>query len=214
MIYEATLIFDFDGTLADSFQIHLDIFNQLTIKHRRRPLNENEIEQFKQLSMRDFIKQQKIPLWQLPSLIKEARTIQQTQHLEPKIFPPLTKIVPALATQYKLGILTSNTSANVERFLNHHNLSKHFRFVDAEPDLFGKHHKLKKLIKQYKLNPAETAYVGDEVRDIEAARLAGIKMIAVSWGFNSASALKEAKPNLLLKSPSDLSSLLNKKLMA
>lgn len=214
MIYEATLIFDFDGTLADSFQIHLDIFNQLTIKHRRRPLNENEIEQFKHLSMRDFIKQQKIPLWQLPSLIKEARTIQQTQHLEPTIFPQLNKIIPDLAAQYQLGILTSNTSENVQRFLSQHDLINYFSFVDSDPDLFGKHHKLKKLIKQYKLNPVETAYVGDEVRDIEAAHLAGIKIIAVSWGFNSVSALKEAKPNLLLKSPSDLSSLLNKRLMA
>lgn len=214
MIYEATLIFDFDGTLADSFQIHLDIFNQLNVKHRKRPLSDQEVKLFKQLSMRDFIKQQKIPLWQLPSLIKEARTIQKTQHLEPTIFPELTKVIPALATQYQLGILTSNTSANVERFLNHHNLSNYFSFVDAEPELFGKHHKLKKLIKQYKLNPAETAYVGDEVRDIEAAHLAGIKIIAVCWGFNSVSALKEAKPDLLLKSPSDLSSLLNKRLMA
>lgn len=210
----ATVIFDFDGTLADSFQIHIEILNQLTLKYHQRELNDQEIAQFKQLSMRDFIKQQNIPIWQLPSLIKEARTIQKTQHLEPTIFPQLAKVIPALAAQYKLGILTSNTSANVERFLSQHNLSKHFSFVDSDPDLFGKHHKLKILLKQYKLNPTETAYVGDEVRDIEAARLAGIRMIAAGWGFNSVSSLRDAKPDLLLISPTDLTGLLNKKLLA
>jgi phosphoglycolate phosphatase len=47
-------------------------------------------------------------------------------------------------------------------------------------------------------------YVGDETRDIEAARKIQIQVIAVSWGFNSREVLAEQKPDFLISHPSQL----------
>ena len=52
--------------------------------------------------------------------------------------------------------------------------------------------------------PGEVLYVGDETRDIEAAKESGLRMAAVTWGYNSAGALAALNPEHLLNSPSEL----------
>ncbi|PSB03825.1 HAD family hydrolase, partial [Merismopedia glauca] len=53
-------------------------------------------------------------------------------------------------------------------------------------------------------NPAKVIYVGDETRDIEAARKSKIKAIAVCWGFNFREILAKYKPDFLIDRPSQL----------
>jgi len=92
--------------------------------------------------------------------------------------------------------------------LNKNNLNV-FDFIYSEGDIFNKADKMKTLLEERKLNPESVFYVGDETRDIEAARAAGIKMIAVSWGFNKEEILKKENPDYLIRKPEELVSLLN-----
>ncbi len=51
-------------------------------------------------------------------------------------------------------------------------------------------------------------YVGDEVRDVVAARQAQVKSIAVTWGFNTLTALQQAQPHALIEQPQELLTIL------
>lgn len=70
--------------------------------------------------------------------------------------------------------------------------------------LFGKKRCLNKLIQQRSLSPSTTYYIGDEVRDVEAAHAAKINSIAVSWGFNSNAKLQQANPSQLISNFEEL----------
>jgi phosphoglycolate phosphatase len=203
-----TLIFDYDGTLANSLSQHVQIYNYLAPEYGRPPLSPAEIPALQQLSLRQFLQYQGIRLWQVPGLLQKARHIEQTHNLQPEIFPHLAKVISQLADHYQLGILTSNTVDNVETFLHAYQLSQHFSWVYAEKNLFGKHQKLRKLLRQHHLDPQTTLYIGDEVRDIEASHQAGIAVLAVTWGFNSFEALQAARPHAIVHTPQELADLL------
>lgn len=111
----------------------------------------------------------------------------------------------------RLGIVSSDSRSNILTVLNKHQLTAYFEFIHTELNLFGKDKVLKKVIQKYNLNPTETYYVGDEVRDIEAAHKAGLKIIAVSWGFNSHQFLKTYKPEYIADKPEKILNIINPK---
>jgi phosphoglycolate phosphatase len=105
---------------------------------------------------------------------------------------------------YKLGIITSNMEDNVIAFLKNNNLHLFFDFIHTGTTLFGKHKIIDKLIKRHKFCLDKIIYVGDETRDIEAAKKSKIKIIAVSWGFNSPTILAQYNPDFLVNHPQEL----------
>ena len=57
------------------------------------------------------------------------------------------------------------------------------------------------------LKACEVIYVGDEVRDITGAKNAGVKVIAVAWGYNSRELLEKHKPDFPVDTPQESPSL-------
>jgi phosphoglycolate phosphatase-like HAD superfamily hydrolase len=104
---------------------------------------------------------------------------------------------------FKLGIITSNSRANVLASMEKNGLQDVFTFIYSS-STFGKHKVIQRWLNREKLHPEEVVYVGDEIRDIEAAKRTGIKMIAVAWGFNSRQALAEHNPDCLIETPQEL----------
>jgi phosphoglycolate phosphatase-like HAD superfamily hydrolase len=104
-----------------------------------------------------------------------------------------------------LGILTSNSEENVSVFLSKHGMEDLFSFIYSGTSLFGKHKVIRKFMKQNYLTPEDVIYVGDETRDIEASKKIHVKVIAVTWGFNSKEALVKHKPDFLIHQPNELS---------
>jgi phosphoglycolate phosphatase len=103
----------------------------------------------------------------------------------------------------KLAVVTSNSCTNVRRVLG----EKNMRLVAAcqgGVSLFGKRTKLRKVLRQTGIHPAEAIFIGDEIRDIEAARQAGIASGAVAWGFTDVDALKAHSPDILFASVGEM----------
>jgi len=198
------VIFDFDGTLADTFSTVVSIVNSLAPRYGFHPLDIAAIASMRHLRAQDLLKVVRIPFWRIPSFLLEVKSVLGTQieHVSP--FPG---IVPALESlhekEYVLGILTSNRRETVELFLAHNAIIL-FDFVYSEKDLFGKARVLQNLMKQYQLSSEQVVYVGDETRDIEAAHHAGIRIVSVGWGFNSIRALEQAHPDILIHKPHEL----------
>lgn len=200
-----TIIFDFDGTLADTMEYGIGIYNSLAPRYNLRQLAPSEIPWIRNMSAREVIKESGIRFWQLPFLLAKLkkslrRDIQQ--------ITPFTDIDQALRTLQKdghrLGIMTSNNKDSVQQFLKQHGLSDMFDFVHSEKNLFKKHTALRRLIHTYKLSPLSTVYIGDEIRDINAAKQVGIPIGSVTWGFNTKEALAKMQPNFMIEQPADL----------
>ena len=59
-------------------------------------------------------------------------------------------------------------------------------------------------MKRNNLKRKDCIYVGDEARDIQAARLAVIKIASVTWGFNDIQLLRKNRPTYIVEEPAQL----------
>lgn len=204
----STLIFDFDGTLADSMPLILKLFSE--IMHRPTPPDE-EIERLRQLPIRDVIHELKVPIWRVPMLVASGRA-QMTSHLaEVKLFDGVPQMLEDLHHEgHVMFIVSSNSARNVHTFLRLHELEHYFVRVYGGAALMGKAPALRKIMRQNHIDPNEAFYIGDEVRDVEAAAKVGIKDIAVTWGFNGEAALQAHNPSAVARHPSDIPKILMK----
>lgn len=199
------LIFDFDGTLADSRKTLFHIANQLAEEFGYDRVTEDEIMRLSNLSSRDILKQSDIPPHKIPFFLKRVKKElnEQISHLQP--FQGIAEALNNLKKQgYLLGIITSNFNDNVIKFLKNNNLEHYFDFVYSGISIFGKDKIIKKVIKKHQLMIDKIVYVGDETRDIEAAKKSNIKVVAVTWGFNSATLLAKYNPDFLIHKPQQL----------
>lgn len=199
------LIFDFDGTLVDSFRAVIEKFNLLADEFKFRKINSNEINDLKDLTSKELIKYLGIPIYKIPRVLRCARKhmYSEMQTLSP--FINLPEVLQKLHDmKISLGILTSNSSENVKSWLEHHKMEHLFSFIHAESGYFGKKRILRRMLKAYKIDKSKTFYIGDETRDIEAAKECDVFSVAVTWGFNSEKILKQHRPHFIIRKPEDI----------
>lgn len=199
------IIFDFDGTVADTFDAFVIISNKLAPEFGYLPATPEEITQIKDLTTREIIQRSGIAIYKLPFLLRKV-IVELNSRI--RTLSPVEGIQAALVELKKqgnkLGIITSNDRENVQIFLQNNGLLDLFDFIYSGTKLFGKSRVINKFLRQANLLPEEVIYVGDETRDIEAAKKSKVKVIAVSWGFNSRNILKQQKPDFLIEHPQQL----------
>jgi phosphoglycolate phosphatase len=196
------ILFDFDGTLADTFDALVKITNNLAVEYGYPPVNQSEIYQLKNLSSWQIIKRSRLSIFQLPFLVQRIRYELRDQLETIDLFPGIKQALCRLKSQgYSLYILTSNSQDNVNLFIHNHQIADLFSGVYSSSNLFGKHRKINGILKQENIPPHRAIYVGDETRDIVAAKKAKIKVIAVTWGFNDSEVLSQYHPNALIHHP-------------
>lgn len=198
------IIFDFDGTIADTFDSILKIINRLSDEFGYKKVKEDDVDKLRDKKSQEILKNSGISMIELPFFIKRVKS---ELNKEIESLKPTKGIKDALLKLkkdgYKLVILTSNSKENVSKFLKKNNLDL-FDFIYSGSSIFGKSKVINSLLKKLSLRPEEVIYVGDETRDIEAAKKTNIKIIAVSWGFNSKQILKKQKPDFLISKPKEL----------
>lgn len=199
------IIFDFDGTIGDTYQLVVKIANSLSDEFGYRPLDQKTQNILKNLSSKEIIQQLGISLFKLPFLAKRIQ-LEISKYIEEiETIEGIYEILIALREQnYQLGIVTSNVQGNVESFLKAKNLTDLFDFVYADTTIFGKHRVINRAIKNYQLSKNQVIYIGDETRDIRSARKSGVGIISVSWGFHSAALLTQYQPDFLATAPSEI----------
>ncbi|MGE3921260.1 MAG: HAD hydrolase-like protein [Gammaproteobacteria bacterium] len=199
------LLFDFDGTLVNSYDCVIETTNLLAEQFNLRKIEKHEVEHLRNLTSREVISFLGVPFYKIPSLIREIRRLLYDQMVN---IQPVTNISTVLETFYmsgfSLGILTSNSVENVHIWLEMHKIHHLFRFIHDESIHFSKRSLLKKTLKKYKIDKTKVFYIGDEARDIEAAKRNNIQSIAVTWGYNSEKILAQYQPTYLVKQPEEL----------
>lgn len=191
------IVFDFDGTLADTFDVIKTIAMQEYGEY------DIDIDLFKSEGAKGMLKKLDIPRWKIPGMILNV-TSKLRSSKEIKLFPGIVDMLNVMKKDYKIGIVSSNSQEIINATLREYEMDDLFEFVYSESSLFGKHLVLKKMCSKYKIDPLDVIYVGDEDRDIVAAKKANIKTIAVTWGFNSKEKLSRENPDYLVDSPMEI----------
>lgn len=199
------IIFDFDGTVADTLDAVVNISNDLAREFGYRHIDPDEVANLRNLSSREIVRQSGISIFKLPILLRKVISAlrQDMQYLKP-VKGIKEALVQLKSEGNELVILTSNSEANVRVFLENNEMQDLFSYIYSENKLFSKHKKIINFIRKNKLLPEEVIYVGDETRDIEASQKVPIKVIAVTWGFNSKLALIKQHPDFLIDTPREL----------
>jgi phosphoglycolate phosphatase-like HAD superfamily hydrolase len=204
-----TLVFDFDGTIADTLGETRKIFNELAPGYGIRQVAEHEVEKLRHLSLKQLLDHLEIPKRRVPSLIARGTSILRGSITRLDLIQGMSEVLTELRVHVEsFGILTSNTPENVDLFLRGHGLREIFDFISSTSKLTGKSKHLKAIRKTFSLRAEEMLYVGDELRDVKASQKAGIPIAAVTWGFNSRESLAAEKPDFIFDQPKDFMRLL------
>jgi phosphoglycolate phosphatase len=199
------LIFDFDGTLVDSFNCVMEKSLLLADEFNIRKLDKEEIQSLRDLTSIEIIKYLQIPTYKIPKLIYQIRKYLQTEMRGLKPIPEIPEVLKKLSNAgFTMGILTSNSAENVRVWLDEHHLQHFFDFTHIESCFFSKKNVLRKTLKLHQSDKSKVLYIGDETRDIDAATQNNINAIAVTWGYNSEKALLQYKPLHIARKPDDI----------
>jgi phosphoglycolate phosphatase len=202
---QKVIIFDFDGTIADTVDALVSIANRLAIEFGYIQITPEQLTLLKNLSSREIIKYSGVSFLKIPFLVKKVKAELKNKIQELKPIPGMRECLSELKNHgYQLGIITSNSKDNVTAFLKVNELDNLFEFIYSGVTIFGKTTIINNVLKQKQLKPQTVIYVGDETRDIEASKKANIKVIAVTWGFNSPEILSQQNPDFLIHQPSEL----------
>ena len=203
------IIFDFDGTLADTIDILLSITNRLSAEFGFKSATKEELAQLSNLNSWQILQYSGISIFKFPLLIRRLKAELHSEVPHIQLFPGIKEVLLELKKRgFQLGIITSNSRENVLGALEKNGLQDTFTFIYSG-STFGKHKVINKWLRIENIHTEKVVYVGDEIRDIDAAKKTGIKVIAVGWGFNSPQALAAQNPNFLIKRPQELIEIIN-----
>jgi phosphoglycolate phosphatase len=198
------IIFDFDGTLADTLGALMRISNRLAPEFGYLQIGDEQLANLKYLSSWEIIKLSKVALWKLPFLLKRVKEEFPGEVRNVKLFPGVIELLNTLKLQgYRLGIVSSNAEENIRSLLKQNQIEELFNFVTTA-STFGKGRAIERAMRQYHCSKSDAIYIGDEIRDIQAARSISIRVVAVGWGFNAPIALINKQPDLLITKPQGL----------
>jgi phosphoglycolate phosphatase len=197
------VVCDFDGTLVDSLPTAVGIFNRLAPQLGLRPVI--DVAAARSLTTRQFLREHGVTFWRLPRLVRRFKAAAAEQAASLRIVPGLAEVLARMrAGGVKLGILSSNSEDNIRRALRANGVENHFAFVVGYPKLFGKAKALRRIVRGERLEKCDVLYVGDEVRDVEAAHKAGVAAVAVTWGFHDEAILRSSRPDHVVTEPAGL----------
>ncbi len=199
-----TIMFDFDGTLADSKDVAFKIYNELAEEHNYKKIKKSEIPEISRASIIEKCKMLNVPKFKLAFLFYEATKRFKEHILNINLFDGIKEVVDILNNEdFNLAVVSSNSEDAIKEILQRNDVHV-FTNIFSSKNLFGKHKTINNYIKKNNLKREDIIYVGDELRDIDSCKKSGVKIISVSWGFDSPELLMNNKPDYLVNTPREI----------
>jgi len=200
---EKLFLFDFDGVLVDSLEVY----------ERRVTLCLEKIGSPIIRSREDFLELFEDNFYE--GIVKKGIALAEFMHASRSMpakddydqMTPFTPIFPVLQELKKNNILTvisSNISKVIHAILSRYGFNGCFREVLGADYGYSKEEKILHAMNSFQMKKEKTFYVGDTVGDIKEARLAGVKTVAVTWGWHNKERLEMASPDYVIETPDDL----------
>jgi phosphoglycolate phosphatase len=188
------IIFDFDGTLADSFPWLLSIIDQFADKYGFKRIEKSEVETLRGLNASKMLQQHHVPFWKMPFIARDARNKMAQDIHQITLFEGIEQLLKSLSEKgVKLAMVSSNSIENIHKVLGPENAAR-IQYYECGVSIFGKSAKFKKILGKAGVKPGEALCIGDELRDLDAAERVGIAFGAVAWGYTAVEALQARAP--------------------
>jgi phosphoglycolate phosphatase len=197
-------IFDFDGTLADTFDFFVASHNTLARRHGFAELDPARIDEYRGQEPRELMRSHGIPMWKVPFIAKDFMAMMANNVEGIRLFDGVAEALHSLsASGVDLAIVTSNSLDNVRRVVGNEVIQR-IRHVESGASIFGKRRRLERVLKTSNVDRQSAIYVGDQATDAQAAQAAGIAFGAVRWGYATPAALDRRSPAMTFSRVSDL----------
>jgi phosphoglycolate phosphatase len=197
------VLFDFDGTLADSLEWFAGAFDEVADRYGCRRLEPGDRERLSRLDTRAILSHLHIPPWKLPLIARHLRRLAARDIDRIRLFPGAPAMLAGLAASgMELAIVSSNAEVNVRRVLGP--AAGHFRSLACGTALLGKAARIRGVLRRTGTEPADALLIGDEARDIAAAKATGIASAGVAWGYTEPAALRALSPTLFFERIEDV----------
>ncbi|WP_206606431.1 HAD hydrolase-like protein [Steroidobacter cummioxidans] len=197
-------IFDFDGTLADSFDFFVASHNTLARRHGFAELDPARIDEYRGREPRELMRQHGIPMWKLPFIARDFMSMMARNGEGIRLFDGIAEALQCLSLSgVDLAIVTSNSLENVRRVIGKEVIQR-IRHIESGASIFGKRRRLERVLKTSNVSRQHAIYVGDQATDAQAAQAAGIAFGAVRWGYATAAVLDQRSPAMTFGCVSDL----------
>lgn len=199
------ILFDYDGvladTLADMLRFAQEACDELGVKHT---VVQTDLSELEVMSFAMFGRACDTPEDLVDEFVRKCTGKFAEKKSPPAIFDGLGEVVKKLAESHLLAVVTGNTDGNVRAFLEEHGLEGCVRAVYGVDMPWSKVEKILMAVSRFAAEGEAVFMVGDSLSDIRAAREAGVKSIAVSWGHQSVGRLVGAVPDHVVRLPEEL----------
>jgi len=198
------IIFDFDGTLANTLPWILSILDEVADKYKLPHFDRRDLDRVRHLDAKTLIKQYHIPTWKLPLIARYIHRLQARNIHKLSLFDGAGEVLERLSEAgLTLALVSSNSRNNVRRILGPANVAR-IRYFECGAAVLGKHGKFKRVLRRAKVRASEALAIGDELRDVDAARRVHIPFGAVAWGYTHFETLQARLPREMFRTMSEI----------
>lgn len=199
------LNFDFDGVFVDSFGQILGAAAsaQAALGLGRSP-KAADLRQIANLTFEDLGRALDVPSSALPAFTRDVFEHLQDDPVLPPLVPGMAEVAIQLARSHTLAVITSTATRVVEQVLEEHGLRNCVAGILDGQAPGAKSEKIAGNLARFKSGPAASLMIGDTLGDVTEGRRAGVRTIAVTWGFQTERFLSQGRPDFVARRPSDL----------
>lgn len=198
------MLFDYDGVIVDSFGPLL----KLCIAAQRsmgvgRPPTRADFRTIENLTFSDLGRLIGVPENMVDAYAGRVFDLQK-KNWSVNLFPGVAKVLSELSEQHILAIITSSQTEAITTTLRVAGVAGTISAVLGGESGKSKADRIAMLQSRYSASSTDTFMTGDAVSDIRAGKRAGVRTIAVSWGFQDREFLSREHPDFLIDAPVEL----------
>jgi len=196
-------LFDFDGVLADS----LDLYAEAVARCLERigtPIVKDR-EDYLALFEGNFYESMASRGVDLAAFVRAAKEIMPgIDYDSMRPYEGLIPVLESLKKDHLLAVISSNGSKTIRKMLARFGFDPYFEEVFGSDFRVSKKEKIDHALAKYGIPPQRTFYIGDTTGDIVEARAAGVRTVAVTWGWHDRERLAASRPDFLVDTPEGL----------
>ncbi len=186
------VFFDFDGTLADTFPLFGRLLGGIAERFAFRAMSDAELQALRGRPTREILSKLGVPIWKVPAIMRYGRRQMAAAQQDIRLFAGVNDLLRTLAARgVRVAIVSSNSEDTVRETLGPE-LSQCVSVFSCGSAMFGKARRVRRVLQHLQVTAHRAVLVGDEERDISAARSAGVTAVAVTWGYATRDALQHA----------------------
>jgi phosphoglycolate phosphatase len=197
-------IFDFDGTIADSLSWFGSVVNDVARRYGFRGVHPSEIDGLRRLSAREIMDELQVPMWKLPAIARYVRALKVQAGAQTGVFDGMPSVLKLLVRGgVQLAIVSSDSPENIRKILGE-DMVQRFSIISGGVPVFSKARRLHAVLRSAGFERREAIYIGDEVRDLEAAQKLGLAFGAVTWGYTAAETIRNCSATFVFDRAEDV----------